>query len=124
MGENAEERARYNQALHIAKVCHEANRVLTELVKDVPVQPSWEEAPAEMRESSVKGVLFALENPNATPEDQHKAWCADKAAAGWKYGAEKNSVDKTHPAMIEYTLLPAGTRAKDALFRTIVKAMS
>lgn len=108
----------------IAKVCHEANRVLTELVKDVPVQPAWEDSPDEMRTSSIKGVMFALSNPNATPEAQHEAWCADKIAHGWVNGPVKDSEKKTHPALVPYKALPDGTRAKDALFRAIVKAMS
>ena len=29
----------------IGRVCHEANRALTQILQDVPVQPSWDDAP-------------------------------------------------------------------------------
>lgn len=107
----------------IAKTCHEVNRVITALVKDVPVQPAWEDAPEEMRVSSIKGVQFALDNPDATPRQQHEAWCKDKVDAGWTYGPIKNPAAKTHPALVDYDALAEGTKAKDAAFQAIVKAM-
>jgi hypothetical protein len=107
----------------IAKACHEANRVLTGLVGDVPVQPSWEDAPQDMCESSLRGVEYAIAHPGATPEDQHSAWCADKRASGWVYGPAKDAAARTHPALVPYSELAPGTRAKDALFRSIVRAL-
>lgn len=107
----------------IAEVCHEANRALTKHVGDVAVQPTWAESPEEMRVSSVRGVQFAIDNPNASPEDQHRAWCHDKLTAGWSYGPVKNAAAKTHPALMPYDRLPEGTRRKDALFRAVVAAL-
>lgn len=108
----------------IARVCHEANRVLTGLVGDVAVQPSWEDSPEEMRVSSIKGVEFALAHPEASPEDQHNAWATDKRASGWVWGARKDPIAKTHPALVSYSELSPGTRAKDALFRSIVRSLA
>lgn len=107
----------------IAEVCHEANRSLTKHVADVPVQPSWSDSPEEMRVSSVRGVQFALDNPDATPEQQHEAWSRDKIADGWKHGSVKDATAKTHPALVAYGELPEGTRRKDALFRAVVAAL-
>lgn len=107
----------------IAEVCHEANRALTKHVGDVPVQPAWAESPEEMRVSSARGVQFALDNPNATPEQQHEAWSKDKITDGWKYGPTKDAAAKTHPALVPYGELPEGTRRKDALFRAVVAAL-
>lgn len=107
----------------IAEVCHEANRALTKHVGDVTVQPEWEDSPEEMRISSARGVQFALDNPNATPEQQHEAWSRDKIADGWKHGATKDATAKTHPALVAYNELPEGTRRKDALFRAVVAAL-
>lgn len=107
----------------IAEVCHEANRALTKHVGDVPVQPPWDEAPEEMRTSSIRGVQFALEHPNATPAEQHDAWACDKIASGWKHGPVKDEAKKEHPALVAYNDLPAGTKSKDALFRGIVEAL-
>lgn len=110
-------------AARIAPFCHEANRILTSVVKDVPMQPPWSDAPEEMKTSSVSGVLFALENPDATPEQQHEQWCAGKKSDGWTFGDVKDSEKKTHPALRPYAELSEGTRAKDAIFRLIVSAM-
>jgi RyR domain len=107
----------------IAEVCHEANRALTKHVGDVAVQAPWADAPDEMKVSSARGVQFAIDNPNATPEEQHKAWSRDKVAAGWKYGPVKDEATKTHPALVDYNDLPEGTRRKDALFRAVVAAL-
>lgn len=108
----------------IARVCHEANRVLTGLVGDVAVQPPWEDSPEEMRTSSVRGVEYALAHPEATPEDQHEAWARDKRDSGWVWGPVKDAASKTHPALVPYAKLSAGTRAKDALFRSLVQALA
>lgn len=107
----------------IAEVCHEANRALTRHVKDVPFQPPWDDAPEEMRTSSVRGVKFALANPNATPSQQHDAWAADKIASGWTWGETKDAEKKTHPALKAYGDLPEDVRRKDALFRAVVAAL-
>lgn len=107
----------------IAEVCHEANRAITKHVADVPVQKSWPEVDAEMRQSAIRGVEFALKNPNATPADQHDAWAADKIASGWTYGETRDNEKKTHPALKAYVDLPEGTRRKDAVFRAIVAAL-
>lgn len=109
--------------IQIAAVCHEANRELTALVKDVPVQLPWAECGADMQASAVRGVEFALANPNATPVDQHEAWAAERRAQGWVHGPVKDVEKKTHPALVPYEQLPEGTRKKDALFRAVVAAL-
>ena len=124
MGEYAEERGRQAAAVRIAAVCHEANRILTGILKDVPLQPHWEECPEEMKKSSIAGVLFMLENPEATPEQSHEDWCTKKIADGWAYGPEKDVRLKTHPALRPYAELSDGVHAKDEMFRLIIKAMS
>ena len=109
-------------ATHIAMVCHEANRAFCTSYGDFS-QPSWHEATAEIRESAYNGVVFALDNPNATPEMQHESWCADKIADGWKYGEVKDPVAKTHPCLVGYTCLPEYQKKKDSLFQAIVNAL-
>lgn len=127
MGEGAEERIRQHeleiQIREIARVCHEVNRVLTEYAKDVPVQLPWDCIDEDMRASGISGVRFAIENQNATPEQQHEAWMRERLAAGWVYGPVKDSEKKTHPALRSYSELPPETRLKDAVFRAIVWAM-
>jgi hypothetical protein len=106
----------------IARICHETNRVLTEYAEDVPMQPSWESISEDMRRSCETGVQFALDYPDATPEQQHEAWCAERRAQGWVFGQVKNIEAKTHPALKPYAELSPETRLKDAVFRAIVCA--
>lgn len=107
----------------IAEVCHEANRVITKHIGDVPVQRAWPDIDEEMRASCIKGVKFALANPDATQAEQHAAWAADKLASGWTYGETRDNEKKTHPALKAYADLPEGTRRKDALFQAIVTTL-
>lgn len=107
----------------IAQVCHEANRVVTSHIKDVPVQASWAECPEDMRKSCVRGVEFAIANPDATPSAQHEAWMADRIANGWTLGPERSEALKTHPMLIPYDQMPEEVKKKDALFKNIVNAL-
>lgn len=106
----------------IAQVCHEANRAYCTTQND-DSQKSWEDAPHWQRVSAIKGVEFILSNPDATPEDSHKSWLAEKEATGWVYGEEKNTDKKTHPCYLPYDQLPIFQRRKDHLFRAIVLAL-
>ena len=107
----------------IARVCHEANRALTHLLQDVPMQPWWDEIDPDMRASVIKGVEYALEHVEATPEDMHRAWCDERRRQGWTYGETKDPIAKTHPALKDFADLPPGVRSKDAVFRAIIKAL-
>ena len=107
----------------IARVCHEANRALSEGLGEIR-QPPWADAPEWMRESSRKGVEFAIQYPDATPEDQHVQWVAERLADGWKHGDVKDPLAKTHPCLVPYDKLPREQQLKDQLFRAIVKALT
>jgi len=103
----------------IAYVCHEANRAYCEAHADFTCL-SWSEAGP----SAIKGVEFALANPQATPDQQHEQWVHDKVADGWTYGAVKDPAAKTHPCLVPYHELPEMQRKKDALFQAIVRALA
>lgn len=105
----------------IAMVCHETNRAYCASIGDLSQRP-WPEAEEWQRESARKGVVFAIANPLAPESAQHDAWLADKIAAGWTYGPEKNPGKKTHPCCVPYNELPAEQRTKDFLFRAVVQA--
>lgn len=107
----------------IARVAHEANRGLTQILQDVPVQPSWDLAPQDQRESVINGVNFHLVNPDAGASASHDNWMQYKFAAGWVFGEKKSEAAKTHPALRPYAELPEGVRKKDAVFRAIVQAL-
>ena len=105
----------------IARVCHETNKAFCETMGDSAQKP-WDEAEQWQRDSAIKGVAFALANPQSPASSQHDAWLADKAKEGWVWGAEKNAVLKTHPCMVPYGQLPLEQRMKDHLFKAIVAA--
>jgi hypothetical protein len=111
-------------AIHIAQVCHEANRAYCVAHGDYSHNPSWAVAPAWQIDSAINGVEHALRHPDATPEDMHSNWMAEKIADGWVYGEVKDAVAKTHPCMLPYDQLPEFQRKKDALFLAIVRALA
>lgn len=106
----------------IATVCHEANRAICEAMGD-HTQLSWDEAAQWQRDSAIRGVEFTLANPDASPDDQHNNWMADKFADAWTWGPVKNADQKTHHCLVPYEQLPFEQRVKDHVFRAIVKAM-
>lgn len=112
-----------NKIEDIAKICHEANKAYCETIGDYS-QVSWEYAEEWQKESAIKGVEFALANPDATPIDQHESWSQQKLAEGWVYGEVKDTEKKTHPCLVaSYELLPVEQRAKDSIFQNIVSAL-
>jgi hypothetical protein len=107
----------------IAQVCHQANKAWCELNGDNS-QKDWDEAEPWQRQSAIKGVVFAIDTPDAPESAQHQAWLTDKISDGWIYGEEKDSVKKTHPCLVPFEELPLYQQKKDVLFRAIVKALS
>lgn len=106
----------------IAKVCHEANRAYCESIGDASQKP-WDDAADWQRDSAIKGVAFAIVNPDAPASAQHDSWLADKIAAGWVYGPTKSEETKEHPCVVPYDELPPEQQAKDYLFKSIVFAL-
>jgi hypothetical protein len=106
----------------IAEVAHETNRAYCRSIGDVSQIP-WEEAPDWQKESSIKGVQFRLDNPEAPVSAQHEAWFADKRADGWLFGPVKDPASKKHPCCMPYGELPEEQKVKDALFAGVVNAM-
>lgn len=105
----------------IARVAHEANRVLQIIEEDPAPSLSWNFASEEQRASAVDGVQAALSGK--TPEGLHENWVEFKAAGGWTYGPVKDELEKTHPCMVPYDQLPANQQVKDHLFSAIVRTL-
>lgn len=105
----------------IAEVCHETNRAYCDTIFDRS-QKSWADAAEWQRQSAIKGVQFALDNPDAPASSQHEAWLADKERDGWKFGDVKDAEKKEHPCMVPYDQLPIEQRIKDHLFKAVVRA--
>lgn len=109
-------------AEQIARVCHEANRVVQIETMDPSTSPPWGDAPSWQRDSAIEGVQKAVDG--ATHEELHESWCEFKRSDGWVFGTVKDADAKTHPCLVPYGELPDEQKAKDALFSAIVTALS
>jgi len=98
------------------------NREYCEALGDMS-QLSWEEAPDWQRTSAFNGVRFHIDNPGASPADSHEEWMKEKIADGWIFSAVKDPSLKYHPCILPYLELPVEQRAKDYIFRGIVRAL-
>ncbi|UCE67347.1 MAG: hypothetical protein JSU85_04850 [Candidatus Zixiibacteriota bacterium] len=77
-----------------------------------------------MKESISNGIKnYFQKDGKLTPEQSHENWMHEKLKNGWKYGAKKSEIKKTHPCMVPYKHLPEAQKVKDKLFLTIVETM-
>src|ERR1035438_8271175 len=86
----------------IAPVVHEAIRAYQKVLGQKP-SPPWDEATWE-KDSTLEAVKFALADP--TPGQQHNQWMAERLAAGWKWGPQKDNDAKTNPMLVPFEQLP------------------
>lgn len=106
----------------IAKVAHELNKAYCQSVGD-HTQQEWDAAPEWQRQSSIKGVIFHILNPDASPSDSHDSWLNKKEEEGWSYGPVKNPEAKEHPCFVPYEELPTEQRSKYYIFRQTVHSL-
>ena len=107
------------KTIAIAMMCHAINAAYCQSLGD-DSQPTWDDAPDWQRQSAIAGVEMHLANPDATPEQSHESWYAQKEAEGWTYGEVKDAEKKEHPCFLPYDELPIEQKAKDYLFRATV----
>jgi len=105
----------------IAMTAHAIDRAYCESIGDNSV-PEWDDAPESKQNSILNGVQMHLDNPDATPEQSHEAWLAQKVAEGWTYGEVKDIEKKQHPCVRPYAELPTDQKSKDYIFRATVHA--
>lgn len=103
----------------IAMLCHSINAAYC-LSQGDESQPLWDDAPQWQKDSIILGVEMHLKNPDASPEQSHESWYAQKEAEGWKYGEVKDAKKKEHPCFLPYAELPDSQKAKDYLFKAVV----
>lgn len=106
----------------IARLCHEVNRAYCKSIGD-DSQPSWDDAPEWQKMSSIDGVIFNLNNPDAKPSESHECWLKDKENNGWTYGPVKDVEKKEHPCFVPYDELPEKQKTKDYIFKAVVNTM-
>lgn len=107
------------KTIAIAMMCHAINAAYCQAMGD-DSQSAWDDAPDWQRQSAIAGVEMHLANPDATPEQSHESWYAQKEAEGWTYGEVKDAEKKEHPCFLPYDELPIEQKAKDYLFRATV----
>lgn len=110
------------KTLAIAMLCHAMNAAYCQSLGDDSQLP-WDDTPETHKQSLIAGVEMHLANPNATPEQSHQSWYAQKEAEGWVYGEFKDLEKKEHPCFLPYEDLPTEQKAKDYLFRATVHSM-
>ena len=106
----------------IAEVAHEVNRSYCNFIDD-NVLAEWSNVSDHIKESIYAGILYRIENPNATPEDNHKSWMKTKLSQGWAYSKTRNDELKLHPNLVPYNKLPTSQRLKDTLFSSVVDTL-
>lgn len=104
----------------IVRLAHEVNRAYCQALGDNSQMP-WDDAPDWQKESAINGVNFHMKNPNANPEESHANWLKEKFEQGWTYSEVKDAEKKTHPCCLPYDELPVEQKAKDYIFRAIVR---
>lgn len=111
----------------IAKVLHEATRVLTEHL-EMQAQPGWEEALQKDREQTLRAVGYLCrrvsEGEYLSVEDIHNEWLAAKVRDGWSFGSAYDEELKKHPLMVAASELPVEQKYKDQLFLAVLMALS
>lgn len=108
--------------IKLAEVCHAVNAAYCRAIGDL-LQPTWADAPDNIKASAIDGVNFQLDNPDAPAGESHRNWLKFKEADGWKYGDVKDPTAKTHPCMVPFEELPLEQQVKDHLFKAVVDAL-
>jgi RyR domain len=107
----------------LAKICHQANKAHCENNNDFS-QVDWDSAPTWQKESIILGVKFQLANPDLPVSASHEAWCEHKIKEGWVYGELKDSEKKTHPCLVEHSMLPEHQKIKDYIIKSICAGLA
>lgn len=110
----------FQTATKIANIAHETNRAFCVAMGDQS-QLDWDNCPQWQKDSAINGVYFTFENPDAPPSASHENWLKEKLENGWVYGEVKDPETKTHPCCVPYDELPTLQKAKDHIFKAIVK---
>lgn len=105
----------------LARVCHEANRALQNILMDTCPTAPWDAASQDMKQTAIRGVQFARQG--RTAEEQHERWRQHKLAMGWQIGPVRNEENRVHPNLVPYNHLPEGEQLKDKLFLAIVEVL-
>jgi hypothetical protein len=126
---------RLARAIHGSYVAMEAAKDMTEATN--PSVVPWERLPEELRQSNIAqaaGIGAKLEAigavvipPSAAAPEfaftgqeveflarmEHDRWMRERAAAGWKYGEQRDNARKLHPDLRDWAYLSDEAKDKD-----------
>jgi hypothetical protein len=111
----------YLDLSYIAEVGYAAQLAWEGIIEEPA--PFWWELSLEHKSDVVLLVKWLLDNPTCSIAAQHDAWRAKKVDGGWKYGEEKDDIDKTSPYMRPFDELTPTQQRKARLWRHIIFAM-
>lgn len=82
---------------------------------DLPLHdvPKDYEITEERLNSLMAGTQWALDNPDATGEDNHRVWMESKKNQGYTYGDTLDVINKKHPSMVPFEQLTPVEQRKD-----------
>lgn len=106
----------------IAKVAHETNRSFCQTLGDFS-QPTWVDAPGWQQENVLQNVKYLLRGER-TLEDLHEHGRQHLLTEGWRRGETLDPEKKEHPDLIPYDELSWESKFKDALFLSVVMALT
>lgn len=84
---------------------------------------AWADAGEGYQQGIIAGVTVYFENPELTPEQEHKKWLDAKLADGWVHGEAIDLTPKTHPLLLPFAELPVEHRVKAAILHAAVHAL-
>jgi hypothetical protein len=104
-----------------AKAAHEVNRAYCAVI-GAYTQPEWEDAPDRQKKITIKlarGVVAS--GLHYSPRHVHERWMDAKQLDDWSFGEARDPERRTHPCMVDYSLLPEEHRAKGSIFINVVR---
>jgi hypothetical protein len=106
----------------VAQVVHEATRALQYVQGDQSPAEPWFTLSDEAQESAVAGVRRIRSGVSLA--EHHQAWVTYMKRLGWRWGPEKDRVRKTHPDLLDWSMMTERQRDKARLFQMVVTAMT
>jgi hypothetical protein len=110
-----------NHCMSVTEWIYEAARLEAMASGRRIVPEPWGERDDVFREQMTEYVESLRGKPLPTPEEAHDSWWQKYLDMGWRYGPERDPVEKTHPDMVPYDDLPKDERDKDEVFLALVE---
>ena len=75
----------------------------------------------ERLQGLIDGTIWAIEHPEATPEENHQSWMNSKIKQGYVYGDKIDVINKKHPSLVPFDQLSKTEQDKDYMDLLMVK---